>query len=88
MGQWRNQRGNQKIPGDKWKWKRNSPKSMGWSKSSSKREGYSDTGLPWETRKISNKQPKLSPKGIRKRRTNKAQSQPKEGNNKNHRGNK
>jgi len=34
-----------------------------------KREVYSDTGLHQETRKISNKQPHLPFKGIRKRRT-------------------
>ena len=47
----------------------NFPKSMGHRKSSSKREVYSDTGLPQETRKISKKQPNLPSKGIRKRRT-------------------
>ena len=36
-------------------------------KNSSRRELYSETG-PQETRKISNKQPNLPPKGIRKRR--------------------
>ena len=41
------------------------------SKSSSKREVHSDTGLPQETRKIPNKPPNLPPKRIRKRRTNK-----------------
>ena len=61
---------------------------MGLSKSSSKREVHSDTGLPQETRKILNKQPNLPPKSIRKRRTNKTQSQQKEGNNKYQRGNK
>ena len=25
MGHWRNQRGNQKIPRDKWQWKHNDP---------------------------------------------------------------
>ena len=49
---------------------------------SSKRKVYSDTGPSQETRKISNKQLNLPSKGIRKRRTNKAQSQQKEGNNK------
>ena len=44
---------------------------MGHTKNSSKREVLSDTGLPQETRKISNKQSKLTPRGIRKRRTNK-----------------
>ena len=55
MNHWGNQIGNKKIPGDKWKWKCNDPKSMGCSKSSSKGEVYSDTSLPKETRKISDK---------------------------------
>ena len=42
---------------------------MGCSKSSSKREVYSSTILPQETRKISNEQPNLTPKAIRERRT-------------------
>ena len=49
-------------------------KPMGCSKSSSKREVYSKTSLPQETRKISNKQSYLTPKGTRERRTNKTQS--------------
>ena len=61
---------------------------MGCNKSSSKREVHSNTGLPQETGKISNKQPNLPPKRIRKRRTNKTQSQQKEGNNKDQGGNK
>ena len=44
---------------------------MGWSKSSSKRKVYSNKILPQETRKISNKQPNLTPKAIRERRTKK-----------------
>ena len=44
---------------------------MGCSKSSSKREVYSYTSLPKETRKISSKQSNLTPKGTRERRTNK-----------------
>ena len=44
---------------------------MGCSNSSSKREVYSNTILPQETRKISNKQPNLTPKAIRERRTQK-----------------
>ena len=44
---------------------------MGCSKSSSKREVYSNTILPQETRNISNKQPKLTPKAIRERKTKK-----------------
>ena len=49
------------------------PKPMGSSKSSAKREVYSYTSLPKETRKISNKQSNLTPKGTRERRTNKTQ---------------
>ena len=39
---------------------------MGCSKSTSKREVYSYTVLPQETKKISNKQPNLTPKAIEK----------------------
>ena len=56
MDHWRNQRGNQKIPRGKWKQKHSDPKPIGCRKNSSKRKGYSDTILPQETRKISNKQ--------------------------------
>ena len=44
---------------------------MGCSRSSSKREFYSHTILPQETRKISNKQANLTPKGTRERRKKK-----------------
>ena len=71
---WKNQRGNQKIPRDKWQWKHNNPKPVRCSKSRSKREVYSYTSLPQETRKISNKQSNLTPKGTREIRTNKTQS--------------
>ena len=67
-------RGNQKIPRDKWQWKHDDSKPMGCSKSSSKREVYSYTSLPKETRKISSKQSNLTPKETRERRTNKTQS--------------
>ena len=77
---WRNQRGNQKIPRDKWQWKHDNPKPMGCSKSGSKREVYSYTSLPQETRNISNKQTNFAPKAIRERRTKKPQSQQKERN--------
>ena len=46
-------------------------KPMGCSKSSSKREVYTNTILPQETRNISNKQPNLTPKAITERRTKK-----------------
>ena len=41
---------------------------MGCSKSSSKKEVYSNTILPQEKENISNKQPNLTPKAIRERR--------------------
>ena len=42
---------------------------MACSKSSSKGEVYSNTIQPQETRNISNKEPNLTPKAIRERRT-------------------
>ena len=45
----RNQKGNKQIPRNKWQWKHNNSKPMGCSKSSSKREVYSNTILPQET---------------------------------------
>ena len=44
---------------------------MGCSKNISKREVYSNTILSQETRKFSQKQPNLTPKATRERRTNK-----------------
>ena len=44
---------------------------MGHGKCRSKREVYSNTILPQETRKIPNKQPNLTPKATTERRTNK-----------------
>ena len=67
-------KGNQKIPTDKSKRMHDNPKPMGCSKSSSKKDVYSNTTLPQETRNISNKQPNLTPKTIRERRTKKPQS--------------
>ena len=51
--------------------KTHDPKPMGCSKSSSKMEVYSNTILLQKTRKISNKQSNLTPKGTRERRINK-----------------
>ena len=51
------------------------PEFMGYSKSSTKREVYSNTGLAQQARKISNKQSKNASKGTGKRRTNKAPNQ-------------
>ena len=44
---------------------------MGCSKSSSKRNVYSNTILPQETRKTSNRQPNFTPKTTGKRTTTK-----------------
>ena len=59
-------------------------KPMGCSKSSSKRKFYSNTILPQETRKTSNRQPNFTPKIAGKRRTKKKklQNQQKERNQK------
>ena len=63
--------GNQKLPIDKRKWKHNHPKPMGHSRSSPKMEVYNNKTIPQEAKKISNKQPNITTKRIRKRRTNK-----------------
>ena len=47
---------------------------MGFSKSSSKREVYSNTGLSQELRKYSNKQLKLTPKKLEKEDQTKPQT--------------
>ena len=49
-------KGKQKNSRNKWQWKHNS-NPMVCSKSSSKREVYSNTILPQEARKTSNRQP-------------------------------
>ena len=69
MDHWRNQRGNKKLPRDKWKWKHDSSKPMWHNKSSSKKEVYSNINLPLETRKNIKKQSNLMPKGTRERKT-------------------
>ena len=51
----KNQKRNQNMHRNKWKWKHNNPKPMGHCKSSAKGKVYSNTGLPQETRKKSNK---------------------------------
>ena len=45
-GYWGNQKGNLKISRNKWQWKRDNSKPMGCSKSSPKREVYSNIILP------------------------------------------
>ena len=53
------------------------PKTLGCSKSCSQGDIYSNTGLPQEARKISNKQINITPKGAMK--TNKQNPNPVEG---------
>ena len=48
-----------------------SSKLVGFGKSSSKRKVYSNTILPQERRKTSNRQPSFTPKTMGKRRTKK-----------------
>ena len=50
---------------------------MGCSKSSFKREVYSNTMPPQETRKTSNRQPNFTPKTTGKRRTTTTKKKPK-----------
>ena len=59
------------IPRNKWQQKHDDPKPMGFSKSSSKREVYSNIILPEETRKASNRQPNSTSNAAGKRRTKK-----------------
>ena len=63
-----------KIPRNKWQWKYNNSNPMGCRKSSFKREVNSNTVIPQETRKTSNRQPDFTPKTTGKRRTEKPQS--------------
>ena len=63
-----------KIPRKIWQWKYDDPIPMWCYKSSSKREVYSNTILPQETRNVSNKKSNLTPKAIRERITEKPQS--------------
>ena len=52
----------QKLSGNKWKWTHNNPKPMDTAKAVLKRELHSNTGLPKEERKLSNKQLNLTSK--------------------------
>ena len=46
---------NQSVHRNKWKWKHDNPKPVGFSKSSAKRKVHSSISLPQETREKSNK---------------------------------
>ena len=70
---------NEKIRGNQINLEKNDNENMahktyGMQQSSSKMEVYSNSILPQETWKISNKQPKLMTKATQERRTNKTQS--------------
>ena len=82
MGQQWDQGRNQKITWNKWKWGHNNPKTDGHRESSPKREIHSNTGLPQETRKSSNKQSNFTLKETWKRTMYKAQSEGEKWNNK------
>ena len=60
-------RGNKKCLKTMKTGKHHKKKSVVYSKSCCKREVYSDTSLPQDTRKTSNKQPILTPKRTRKK---------------------
>ena len=60
-----------KISRNKWQWKHDNSNPMGCSKSSSKREVYSNTILPQGTRKMSNRKSNFTPKTTGKRSTKK-----------------
>ena len=74
MAVWRMHTLKQQQNKNKKQCKRDNPICKGSSKSSYKREVYRNTIVPQETRKMSNKQSNLTPKGTRERRTNKTQS--------------
>ena len=63
-----------KISRNKWQWKHDHSKPMGCSKSSPKRDVYSNTILPQETRKTLNRQSNFIPKTTGKRRTKTTQN--------------
>ena len=51
-----------------WKLKHNNPKPVGHCKSSAKGKVHSNTGIPEETRKKSNKWPNSTPKATKKKK--------------------
>ena len=51
----KNKKGNKNMHRNKWKWKHDNSKPMGFSKSSAKGKVQSNTSLPQETRETSNK---------------------------------
>ena len=51
---------------NEWKWKHNNRKPVGQCKNSAKGKVHSNTGIPQETRRKSNKKPNSTPKATRK----------------------
>ncbi len=82
MDHWKKSKEKSKNIWSQMKMKIHHTNSYGMQQSSPKREIHCNTGSPQQTRKISNKQSQITPNWIRKRRTNKTQSQQKERNNK------
>ena len=70
-----------KVSGNKSKWMHNNQKPMGHSKGSAEREVHSNSSLPKEHRKISNKQPNPTSRRTTGTITTKAQTEKKEENN-------
>ena len=70
----RNQNRSQNMHRNEWKWKHNNPKPVGHYTSSTKGKIHSNTGIPQETRKKSNKSPNSTPKATRKGRNGEPQA--------------
>ena len=78
----KNQRGNKKIPRNKWQWKHDDPNLWDAAKAVLRGKFIAIQSYlkKQETRNISNKKSNLTPKAIRERRTKTPQSQQKERN--------
>ena len=74
MGEKWDQRKNQKVSENKWKWTHNNPKPIGQSKGSPEREIYNNTGLPKKDRNTSIKQPNPIPTRTQGKTTKTAQN--------------
>ena len=66
---WRYEKVNQNMHRNKWKWKHNYSKPTRCTKSSANKEVLSNTSLPQEARDTSSKQPNITPKATRERKT-------------------
>ena len=68
VGQRRNHKRNKKIPKTSENGNKTHQNLWNTAKSSSKKEVYSNKHLPQDMRKITNKQPNTTPRGIRKKK--------------------